>query len=136
MRCSLFILLIVIQIIFLSACKNEESLSISSFSSSNEEALSVGSFSYSEDYAYWVSVGIGFKTEGFKNTKEQQIKTAEDALKLAKNEVKVTYDKTAISYDDKEKIWKVTFWMENYVGGGQYIYLNSNGLTILSAMDE
>ncbi|MBQ8435097.1 MAG: hypothetical protein IJX24_03690 [Oscillospiraceae bacterium] len=88
----------------------------------------VSEFSYAGDYDVFSSWA---KCSGFNNTSLCKVESAGKAVELAKNEATVEYNRINVSYDETEKVWRVTFYMEEYVGGTQRVYLNENGITLM-----
>jgi len=88
----------------------------------------VSEFSYAGDYDVFNSWA---KFSGFNNTSLCKVESAGKAVELAKNEVTVWYNRINVSYDETEKVWRVTFYMEEYIGGTQHVYLNENGITLM-----
>ena len=84
-------------------------------------------FSYNQDadYYFW---GI---TEGFNNTTKSIISNKYHAIRLAKNEVTVDYNEISVCCDDTCDMWRIHFWKRDWIGGGQLVYLNNQGLTVL-----
>jgi len=73
--------------------------------------------------------GIQRNPNDFKNIMESEIKTKEEAVELAKNEVIKKYDQVFISYDSEQYMWGIVFWAEEKPYGGQYIFIDSKGIT-------
>ena len=92
-------------------------------------------FSYAEDAAIYAEGEPGVKTSGFVNTTETEI-TFENVTQRAKNECTVEYDSVATYLDTEECIWKVHFYTDGMAGGGQSVYLDCDGKTVLIVYGE
>ena len=92
-------------------------------------------FSYAEDTAIYVEGEPGVKTSGFVNTTESEI-TLENVAERAKNECTIEYDRVTTYLDTDEYIWKVHFYTDGMAGGGQSVYLDCDGKTILIVYGE
>ncbi|MBQ3258028.1 MAG: hypothetical protein IJA67_11540 [Oscillospiraceae bacterium] len=101
-----------------------------------EENFSIPEFSYAEESGIIYVVGEpGVKTSGFVNTTETDI-TVENVSEHAKNECTVAYDSVAIYRDTAECVWKVLFHTHGLLGGGQTVYLDDDGKTLLIVYGE
>lgn len=103
----------------------------------------ISAFSFQSDLEYYnidlnkTYSGAGIKTKDFKNSAEDsEITTFEQAISRAKNELTISYNKTSAKYDKSEKVWRVSFWTHDTLGGDQTVYLNSNGKTLLCIYGE
>jgi len=68
----------------------------------------------------------------FKNTAEAEIKTKDEVIELAKNElIRDEYDKITVRYDTLNSTWSVSFWLYDKPYKGQYVFINSKGVTEL-----
>lgn len=88
----------------------------------------VKSFSYASDYSAFNSWA---KFSGFENTVPCKAESAWKAVELAKNEVTVKYNRINVSFDEIEKIWRISFYMADYVCGDQQVYINEDGITLM-----
>ena len=77
----------------------------------------------------------GVKTGGFRNVTQCLIRSEADAAERAKNECTVEYDTVRVRYDSAADVWEVCF-LPNHPGGGQDVYLNSEGVTQLIIYGE
>jgi len=93
-------------------------------------------FSYEEVLQTWGKDDPGVKTNGFQNTSKTVISTSLQAIELAKNECTIEYDTTDVSYDSAASIWQVVFYKANTAGGGQTVYMDSDGITCLIVYGE
>ncbi len=93
-------------------------------------------FSYREDSAIYKAGEPGVRSEGFKNTENAPISSAAAAAERAKAELTVEYNRISVTFDPEMKIWKTVFWTLDYLGGGQTVYLNENGITQLVVYGE
>ena len=78
----------------------------------------------------------GVRTEGFKNTSEQAVKTSAEAVERAKNECTIEYDTVTVLRDSWNDMWSVTFSTRNTLGGCQTVYLDGKGITLLIVYGE
>ncbi len=88
----------------------------------------VKEFSYISDYNFYSSWS---KCSDFNNTSLCKVESAGKAVELAKNEIEVPYNRIKVYYDETEQIWKVSFYMEDYIGGTQSVYINKDGITLM-----
>jgi len=74
----------------------------------------------------------------FKNTTETEVKIKEDIIELAKNEIDQTkeYDKITVYYDEVDSMWAVAFWLYDKYHMGQYVFIDSKGITKLVMYGE
>ena len=93
-------------------------------------------FSYAEDAALYQPGDPGVNPHGFVNTDSQPTDSQEAAVERATNECTVSYDATEVWYDPDAGMWKVLFYTEGMVGGGQTVYLGSDGVTNLVVYGE
>lgn len=93
------------------------------------------SFSYAADVETY-SDNEWAQRAGFVNTSETKIGSMQDAIERAKAECTVYYDSVWVSYDDTKDVWRVNFGCEDVLGGGQSVYLDSNGMTLLIVYGE
>ena len=98
-------------------------------------------FSYERDKKMYAE-NAGAKSSGFVNTTEMSINSKADAIDRAKNECTVLWDSTQVDFDSAAKIWRVVFYLKGtddeswIVGGGQSVYLNEKGKTVLIVYGE
>lgn len=95
-------------------------------------------FSYENDKDRYTKENFGMlvHTEGFKNTKEATVTTVKEAIELAKKECTAEYDSVDVRYDAKAKVTMVCFYLEGALGGGQSVYFDENGKTLLIVYGE
>lgn len=93
-------------------------------------------FSFAEDSREYTEGMPGVKTEGFVNTDEKKITGKPDAEERAKNECTVEWDTVETFYDSEAEIWEVHFCKHDYAGGGESVYLDKNGKTLLIVYGE
>lgn len=102
----------------------------------NHGPANIPQFSYEGVLQTWGKDDPGVKTNGFQNTSETVISTSLQAIELAKNECTIEYDTTDVSYDSAASIWQAVFYKANTAGGGQTIYMDSDGVTCLIVYGE
>lgn len=78
----------------------------------------------------------GGRTEGFINTAPSPVTNQDKAIARAKNECTIEYNLIDIGYDSTAKVWAVMFFMEDRCGGGEEVYIDSNGITQLIVYSE
>lgn len=93
-------------------------------------------FSYAEDCKIYIAGESGVKTTRFVNITDTEISSIDDAIERAKNECTIQWDGVTTYFDAKEHIWKVLFYTEGILGGGQSVYLDENGKTVLIVYGE
>lgn len=99
--------------------------------------ITVGSFSYTDTLNFYADETAGIKRDGFVNTEKCDVSGAEHAIELAKKEcITEWYDTISVRYDEKEKIYCVDFSIKNAAGGCLSVYLNSEGITLLTVAGE
>ena len=96
----------------------------------------VSAFSYSEDAERYKNDAPGVIHSGFVNTNEAKISSAEDALERAKKECTIEWDTSQVYFDNASSVWMVSFFTEGTAGGGQCVYMDSNGKTLLIVYGE
>ena len=92
-------------------------------------------FSYEEVRTQFGEGTPGVITDGFRNVTRFPITNEADAAERAKNECTVEYDTVRVRYDSAADVWEVCF-LPNHPGGGQDVYLNSEGVTQLIIYGE
>lgn len=92
------------------------------------EVLDGGVFSYAEDCAYYKEEAA-MKLSGFVNTVKAECKDAEQAIALAKKECTVAFDTVCVAYDARQKMYRVSFFKRDWLGGNQDVYINEDGIT-------
>ncbi len=102
---------------------------------SQKEKYTVVDFSYKSDYSCYKDEP-GVKESGFVNTEKCELKTAEQAIKLAKKECTVRYNTIDVAFDSDLKIYRVSFYKENQLGGDQNVYISDEGVTLLIVFGE
>lgn len=86
-------------------------------------------FDYDEVFEDYPLGDPGIKTDGFVNVDEVHCRTAERAVERAKKECTVDYDRIYVAVDEENEMWQVCFYVADYVGGDQTVYLDFNGMT-------
>ena len=102
---------------------------------SNTTNVEPGVFSYAEDSAKYLEGEPGVKTSGFVNTFETEI-NLENVVEHAKNECTIEYDSVKVCLDATEYVWRVLFYTQGVAGGGQTVYMDYDGKTILIVYGE
>lgn len=92
-------------------------------------------FSYKEDIENYGDTDLA-KHDGFVNTSAVEINDMQNAIERAKTECTVYYDMVSVSYDGTEGVWRVDFWQADTLGGGESIYLDNNGITLMVVLGE
>ncbi|MBR4034271.1 MAG: hypothetical protein IKJ04_05635, partial [Clostridia bacterium] len=59
-----------------------------------------------------------------------------EAAERAKNECTIGYDTVSVLHDGWDDVWSVTFYTRGTLGGGQTVYLDKNGITLLIVYGE
>ena len=93
-------------------------------------------FSYSEHREIYVEDTPCVNQDSFVNTSESNIFTGNDAIERAKNECTVKWNEATVYYDEEEKVWLVLFSKKNVLGGGQSVYMDEKGRTLLIVYGE
>ena len=102
----------------------------------NNAEPSVPAFSFAEDNAIYAEGDPGVKTSGFVNTTKVDMDAA-NVVEVAKNECTVQWDSYAVHFDTAEGIWRVVFYTEGMLlGGDQSVYLDRDGRTVLIVYGE
>ena len=101
----------------------------------SEKQINVESFSYKSDCTYYKD-DPGVKEFGFVNIEQSEVNDAEKAVDLAKKECTIKYDTIDVAFDSELKIYRVSFYKENQVGGNQDVYINQKGITQLIISGE
>ncbi|MBR0322723.1 MAG: hypothetical protein IIX08_10070 [Bacteroidales bacterium] len=57
-------------------------------------------------------------------------------MELAKKECTIEYDTVGVAFDSELKIYRVSFYKEDQLGGNQDVYINQNGTTQLIIYGE
>lgn len=117
-------ILMIVNILFIIGCVDKSEIDINSFSYNEAEKT------------YGNEKIPGVKLDGFKNTTEVEIMDYEDAIERAKIECVVEYNQIDVAYDEESEVWRISFCMENYDGGDQNVYLDNNGITLMSVCGE
>lgn len=97
--------------------------------------INVESFSYTEDFEYHKD-DAGTKTTGFINTQKTQLEGVLQAVELAKKECTVEYDTISAAFDADLKIYRISFFMDEFLGGDQNVYINQDGITQMIVYGE
>ena len=100
-----------------------------------ETAATIPEFSYEEVKNRFGEGTPGVKTDEFRNVTSTPIRNETDAVERAKAECTVENDIVRVRYDRTADIWEVCF-LANHPGGGQDVYLNSDGVTQLIVYGE
>ncbi len=98
--------------------------------------IEVETFSYEEEFKEYDGIEYGVKRNDFHNIEKIAINNQTQAEEVAENEVTVEYDSVSVAFDEEAQMWKVHFWVKDYLGGGQTVYLNKDGLTQLCVWGE
>lgn len=98
--------------------------------------IEVETFSYEEEFKEYDGIENGVKRNDFHNIEKIEINNQTQAEEVAENEVIVEYDSVSVAFDEDEQMWKVLFYKKDYLGGGQTVYLNKDGLTQLCVWGE
>jgi len=101
----------------------------------SEKQIDVESFSYKSDCAYYKD-DPGVKESGFVNIEQSEVDDAEKAAELAKKECTIEYDTVGVAFDSELKIYRVSFYKEDQLGGNQDVYIDQNGITQLIIYGE
>lgn len=101
-----------------------------------EAEIEVETFSYEEEFKEYDGIEYGVKRNDFHNIEKIEINNQIQAEKVAENEVTVEYDSVSVAFDEEAQMWKVHFWVKDYLGGGQTVYLNKYGITQLCVWGE
>ena len=117
--------LLFVVLLFLCGCSQ----------SNGTAQIDVGSFSYENDVAHYED-DLGVKRSGFVNTQSVEVNDVERIVDLAKKECTVEYDTVRVDFDSESKIWRVSFYKENWHGGNQDVYIDQNGVTQLIVYGE
>ncbi len=115
---------------------NDSTSNNTSNSTTDNATNSVNSFSYKKVCEFYESETAGIKRSDFVNTEKSSIKNSEQAIVLAKKECNVDYDTIEVAYDSEEKIYRVSFFKEDFAGGNQDVYINQDGITELVVSGE
>lgn len=97
--------------------------------------LEVESFSYTEDYNYYKD-DPGLQQSNYVNTEKTEVKNAYQAVELAKKECTVEYDSIAVAFDEDCKIYRISFYKRDWLGGNQDVYIDLEGITQLIIYGE
>lgn len=98
--------------------------------------IDITMFSYADDVATYTKGSPGVKHTGFKNTTEHHVSCGTQALERAKNECTVEYNHTHVYYDEEANVWMVLFYKRNTLGGGQSVYMDADGKTLMIVYGE
>ena len=101
---------------------------------STEPIIFVQDFSYAKDSELYTEGKPGVKTSGFLNTSEMEI-NADNVVERAKNECTIHWREVSVRRDTAAGIWLVVFG-NHYPGGGQSVYLDDHGKTVLIVYGE
>ena len=101
---------------------------------STEPIIFVQDFSYAKDSEVYTEGKPGVKTSGFLNTSEMEI-NADNVVERAKNECTIHWREVSVRRDTAAGIWLVVFG-NHYPGGGQSVYLDDHGKTVLIVYGE
>lgn len=95
-------------------------------------------FSYADATSVYKEGMPGVVTSGFKNTgkTELEIININEASDRASAEVTVEYNYVDVKYDPIAGVWQVLFAQRTVAGGGQTVYLDNNGVTLLIVYGE
>ncbi len=96
----------------------------------DQQGYALVPFSFESDKLAYPQGEPGVKTGGFVNsTPISPIAGYADAVEQAQKECTATYDAVSVAWDFSAKIWRVDFYTAGIVGGGQSVYLDSEGIT-------
>ena len=102
-----------------------------------EPNMPIPAFSYGEDSAIYVEGEPGVKTSGFLNTARADAELDLDRVaELAEKECTVEWDCCTVYLDTAACIWKAAFSTTGTAGGGQTVYLDYEGKTVLIVYGE
>ena len=118
---------VIMVMLLLSACSQKDTVV-------NDPEVSA--FNYDSVRTLYSENDPGIKKTGFNNNSESSIHNAQDAVDLAKNECCIQYDSIAVAYDRTNGVWQVVFSTEGFVGGCLSVYLNDNGITLMTVAGE
>lgn len=96
---------------------------------------SITEFSYADDCKKFVEGEPGVKTSGFVNTSKTDI-NFDNVVEVAKNECTIEWDIYKVFLDKTACIWMVCFGKEGVAGGGQCVYIDYDGKTVLIVYGE
>ena len=106
--------------------------------------ISIKEFSYAENCERYTD-DWGVKTSGFVNTTEVDI-NVDNVVEVAKNECTIKWNTFSIYFDASANVWMVLFFTEYLnedgevefvvVGGGQSVYMDNKGRTLLIVYGE
>lgn len=120
-----FVCLLFALLLLLCACSENNS----------EKQIIVESFSYKSDFTYYKD-DPGVKKSGFVNTEQSEVNDAKTAVELAKKECTIEYDTVGVAFDSELRIYRVSFYKEDQVGGNQDVYIDQKGITQLIIYGE
>lgn len=120
-------LLIVFLVLFSGCSQKEQSYQLSH--------LTVGNYSYEEDLALYKDAP-GLKQSGFVNTEQAEISNLMKVIELANNECTVDYDTISIAFDASSMMYRVCFSKMDWLGAGQSVYINQEGITQIIVYGE
>ena len=141
MKKFLFLISAICLILSVTACDKASNESNVNESASNNITNAVeefggkvtySTFSYKEDKANYKTNDSGVTDWGFKNTTETEVTDADSAIELAIDEASILYENVDAAYDKEEKMWRITFYSDEFSDEVQMIYINSKGITVLS----
>lgn len=93
------------------------------------------SFFFAEDSALYSEGEPGVKTSGFVNTTKTKI-TPENLIDHAKKECSVWHNCIDVDVDTSAQVWRVNFSTQGMAGGGQTVYMDYDGRTLLIVYGE
>ena len=120
-------IVVIMVLLLLSACSQTDTVI---------DDPEVSEFSYHNVKTLYLENDPGIKTIGFFNTTKSSVHNAQDAIDLAKNECSIQYDSIAVAYDRTNGVWQVEFYTEGSDGGCLSVYLDDNGITLMTVAGE
>lgn len=134
------IILLFVFILSFAACKTKteqkKNQSVETLQSQPEKSdVSISEFSYAKDCERYADGDPGVKTSGFVNITKTDV-SDDNITEIAKRDCTIEYNSSKVFKDSTTGIWKVDFFTEGVIGGGQSVYLDSEGKTILIVYGE
>ena len=88
-------------------------------------------FSYEDTVEHYKDYDGGVLRDGFVNTGEVPVEDPKHAIELAQNEANCRYDTIDVAYDIHARVYRVTFSIENALGGVVEVYISKDGCTLM-----
>lgn len=134
------------EIMYLSLCADENSRSFidpwtEDIGAFLEWDYRIGRFRYDRVIDWRVPGEPGVNPYPFRNADAAPVSDYETAVARAREEVTIAYDAVEVFYDPEADVWCVLFYEagasnEPILGGGQSVYLGSDGITKLIVYGE